>query len=373
MNLSEKITKALSRMTCAFRVPEFIFRRLQQLKAPFSVVYLVENANWSIKWDGVHTTKYLRTIGRKAVIDISSRFQAGKILHYGSSYVFETQFFKSTGRHNKHIVTFFHGRYGEDPLLDKRFDLLKANIANIDAVAYANTIMRARLIELGVPDNKLFHVPIGVDLDVFKPLSSEERQRRRKALGIPEGAFVIGSFQKDGQGWGEGFVPKLIKGPDIFVEAVAAVAKTRPVFCLLSGPARGYVKKGLEAADIPYLHEYYDNPDDVVGLYQLLDAYLVSSREEGGPKSILESLACGVPLVTTDVGMARDVLEGQNCGFICASEDVKALSESLLKLAQDACLSKEFSVNSQRRIQDYSWRRVAEACEAMYKAVEARS
>jgi glycosyltransferase involved in cell wall biosynthesis len=333
-------------------------------------VYIVENANWSIKWDGIHTVSHLKKMGRKACVDISSRFQSGKILHYGSSYVFETQFFKPTGRHNKHVVTFFHGRYGEDPQLDKRFDLLKTNIGNIDAVAYANTIMRGRFIELGVPAEKLFYVPIGVDLNIFKPLDKNLIAARRKTLGIDEDAFVIGSFQKDGEGWGEGLEPKLIKGPDIFVEAVKEVAKTRKVFVLLSGPARGFVKRGLDAAGIPYKHEYYDNPDDVLELYQILDAYLVSSREEGGPKAILESLACGVPLVTTDVGMARDVLEGYFCGFIRPCEDVRGLAEDLLKLASDPCVSEELRLNSQKRIQEFSWSKVAEACERIYSALD---
>ena len=370
MSLIEKITKAAARAACLKRIPEYVLRRGQKLRSPYSVVYLVENANWSIKWDGIHTVSHLKKLGRKACVDISSRFQAGKILHYGSSYVFETQFLKPTGRHNKHVVTFFHGRYGEDPLLDKRFDLLRAHVDKIDAVAYANTIMRGRFVELGVPAEKLFYVPIGVDLNIFKPLDQGTIQARRKALGIAEDDFVVGSFQKYGQGWGGGFEPKLIKGPDIFVEAIKEVAKHRKVFVLLSGPARGYVMRGLEAAGIPYRHKYYDNPDDVLELYQVLDAYLVSSREEGGPKAILEGLACGVPLVTTDVGMARDVLEGHACGFIRPSEDVKGLAEDLLKLAADPCVSGELRLNSQKRIQEYSWQKVAEACERIYAALD---
>ncbi|MCC6597452.1 MAG: glycosyltransferase [Alphaproteobacteria bacterium] len=232
--------------------------------------------------------------------------------------------------------------------------------------------MRERFLALGLPDEKLFYVPIGVDTGVFKPLEPSLRQARRQGLGIPEEAFVIGSFQKDGEGWDEGLEPKMIKGPDIFLQTLEALKIKRPIFCLLSGPARGYVKAGLERLGIAYIHEYYDDPDDVVGLYQLLDAYLVSSREEGGPKAILESLACGVPLVSTDVGMARDVMEGQNCGFVLPSEDVDGLALALAKIAQDPCLASEFSVNSLKRAEQYTWCKVAEACESLYRDIEAR-
>ena len=48
-----------------------------------------------------------------------------------------------------------------------------------------------------------------------------------------------------------------------------------------------------------------------------LDLYLVSSREEGGPKAIVESMASGVPLVTTNVGMANDfVIDQVNGGLV---------------------------------------------------------
>ena len=52
--------------------------------------------------------------------------------------------------------------------------------------------------------------------------SARARARRRaaarRALGLPESAFVVGSFQKDGVGWGDGLEPKLIKGPDVLLE-----------------------------------------------------------------------------------------------------------------------------------------------------------
>jgi len=55
---------------------------------------------------------------------------------------------------------------------------------------------------------------------------------------------------------------------------------------------------------------------------------LMTSREEGGPKSVLESLASGVPFIGTDVGMVSDVLSNGRNGWKCPSEDVDALFEA---------------------------------------------
>ena len=60
-------------------------------------------------------------------------------------------------------------------------------------------------------------------------------------------AMVIGSFQKDGSGWKEGLIPKMVKGPDIFLRAIEILNNSIPeLFVLLTGSARGYVRHGLE-------------------------------------------------------------------------------------------------------------------------------
>ena len=43
----------------------------------------------------------------------------------------------------------------------------------------------------------------------------------------------------------------------------------------------------------------------LISLYHALDIYLITSREEGGPMGLLESIACGTPVASTNVGMAK--------------------------------------------------------------------
>ena len=58
----------------------------------------------------------------------------------------------------------------------------------------------------------------------------------------------------------------------------------------------------------------------------MLDLYIVASRHEGGPKAILESMASGVPLVTTRVGQAMDLVKHGKNAFMVNVEDVDALA-----------------------------------------------
>jgi glycosyltransferase involved in cell wall biosynthesis len=111
------------------------------------------------------------------------------------------------------------------------------------------------------------------------------------------------------------------------VQALALVRGEVPeLHVLLSGPARGYVRNGLAVAGIPCVHRLLDRYRDVATLYHALDAYLVSSRQEGGPKAVLESMASGVPLVTTRVGQAMDLVRHGENAYMVEPEDVEGLA-----------------------------------------------
>jgi glycosyltransferase involved in cell wall biosynthesis len=145
----------------------------------------------------------------------------------------------------------------------------------------------------------------------------------------------VGSFQKDGVGWGDGLEPKLVKGPDLLLRAfVSARSRLPELHVLLSGPARGYVREGLERDGIPYVHQVLDRYEDVPALYHALDAYLVASRQEGGPKAILEAMASAVPLVTARVGQAMDIAHHGKNAYMVEPEDAEGLADWLVQIAQ---------------------------------------
>ena len=68
-------------------------------------------------------------------------------------------------------------------------------------------------------------------------------------------------------------------------------------------------------------------------LYSALDAYVVPSRQEGGPKSVLEAMASGVPIVSTRVGQATELIRDGENGRLVEVEDAEALAEALRTIA----------------------------------------
>ena len=222
---------------------------------------------------------------------------------------------------------YFHGRPGAGVAeFDQVYENLKRLHRRVSRIQVSHRNMFELVLETGIDASKVKLIPIGVDARHFMPPLPQARRRIRAALQIPAASFVVGSFQKDGIGWGNGEEPKLIKGPDIFVQTlVCAKPRIPELMVLLTGPARGYVKHGLAKAGIPFRHICLKRAQELAGMYHALDVCLVTSRQEGGPKAVLEAMASGVPLVTTRVGQAMDLVKNGENGFMADVEDVEGL------------------------------------------------
>ena len=301
--------------------------------------------NWVIKEiskqlaDNINKHNYA-----KATTSESYNFIFKKILHFNSVTIprkFNT---------NKTIMTWYHVVKN-----DPRLTQLEEISSRIDKLHTSANITKNTLINHGFPEDKIVVLPMGIDLKMFTQSTQKDKTRQREFLNIPQNKFVIGSFQKDGNGWEKGMEPKLIKGPDIFCDTVEQVAKNYPVHILLSGPARGYVKARLEQAKISFTHTLVANYSDMNLLYQACDAYLISSRNEGIPMALLETWATGTPLVSTRVGMVADVAINGHNALIADINDSDTLVASLIKLIEDETLKNQLISNSQITIQQFSW------------------
>ena len=103
---------------------------------------------------------------------------------------------------------------------------------------------------------------------------------------------------------------------------------------MLSGPARGFVRQKLEEFGIPYKHFLPKRVEVMANLYKVLDLYLISSREEGGPKGLIEALSSGCPVVTTPVGMANDLILDSSFYAVSENFDSVTLAEHALRISR---------------------------------------
>lgn len=152
--------------------------------------------------------------------------------------------------------------------------------------------------------------PFWVNDQFWLPTPEPRNLREIYGVGSKE-SFLVGSFQRDTEG-SDLKTPKYEKGPDLLCDMVESLHKTdERVQMVLAGWRRQYVIRRLETAGISY--RYIERPrlEVVRDLYRTLNLYVVAARYEGGPQSIVECAALAVPIVSTDVGLAPEILDPQ--------------------------------------------------------------
>ncbi len=290
------------------------------------VQFVIEPADWAIRWVGEHVRDEIERIA-PGIIETTQRPEriVERVVHFGSQYMWLTWGPHMSGT-NRYVTSFFHGKPEDGPEVARHIEAFLTSVPDLSRVVTAAGLVHRRLLSWGVPPEKIVRIPIGVDTTLFRFRTDEERSAARARFNIPDDAVVVGSFQKDGVGWGDGMEPKSIKGPDVFLAVMEKLKRSVPVMAFLTGPARGYVKQGLERLGIPMVHTYAAAHADLVDCYHALDLYFVTSREEGGPMGLMEAMSSGVPVISTAVGMAPDLIQPGETGELVESEDIDAFA-----------------------------------------------
>jgi glycosyltransferase involved in cell wall biosynthesis len=284
--------------------------------------------DWAIADDARQIGRLAARLGAKVGRESWVSAVRDQSVFYTSQFALLGQPFERNG--NRLGVAYLHGRPGTAgmPEFDTCYEAVRTRHGELERIQVPSTTMEEIVLDAGVPAEKVFRIPIGIDLEQFRLRDAADRSQTRAKLGLPEDAFVAGSFQKDGVGWDEGLEPKLIKGPDVLLAAVERLRQRVPdLWLLLTAPARGYVKAGLDRLEVPYRHVLLHGQGDVAKAYRALDVCLVTSRDEGGPKAVLEAMATGVPLVTTRVGQAADLVEHSRNGFLVEVGDANGVAD----------------------------------------------
>jgi len=335
--------------------------------APYSRLFVLgDDAAWALDDEAAYVTSIAQRAGYRLAPQawaVGARCQV--VFHTSHFAALDPRWTCSTHRLG---LSYFHGRPGTPghPEFDRAYEALRRDPARFERVHVTHREMEHLVLSAGVAAERIHRIPIGIELDAFPLVDPSRHAAARRSFGLPRDAFVVGSFVKDGTGFGDGLEPKSIKGPDVLVEALAGLAERVPeLVVLLTGPARGYVRQGLADRSVRFAHRLLESRDRLVVAYHALDACVVASRQEGGPKSILESMAAGIPLVTTRAGQAPDlVTDGEN-GLLVDVEDAVALTEALMRVHDDGALAGRLREAGRRVAEETSHQALAPRWEAL--------
>lgn len=253
-------------------------------------------------------------------------------------------------------------RHARDPALAP---LLRAALTGATRVFAVADALKRVAIELGIPAEKIEVVGNGVDTAKFHPLP---RAEARAALGLPDTAPVLISVG--------GLVER--KGYHRVIELLPRLLERHPglQYLIVGGPsAEGNNRAELEAqvaalgleAVVRFLGSM--PAAQLRGPLSAADVFVLSTRNEGWANVFLEAMACGLPVVTTDVGGNREVVGNDALGLVVPFGDPEALFAAI-----DRALSSEWNRDA---IIEYamhnSWdERVTRLCAAFHAIAQQR-
>ncbi len=170
-------------------------------------------------------------------------------------------------------------------------------------------------------EKKIYTIPFWTNNKIWFNIDQQEEIREKYNLNGK--GFLIGSFQRDTEGF-DMVSPKLSKGPDRLIEILKHLEKKKgDIHVVLSGKRRSYLTKQLDLIGIKYSYFEMTKFQNLNELYNCLDLYIVTSRVEGGPQAIMECGLAKVPIVSTNVGLASQILSEESIFEMEHFEDAK--------------------------------------------------
>lgn len=168
-----------------------------------------------------------------------------------------------------------------------------------------------KLVDAGINSRKIHFIPNGVDIDRFFPVTQNKKIELRQSLLLPDKFTFLftGAFSNR-------------KNPFLLVESFKPYYNKDGVQLILIGPDRDdgeqrrkinelIKSKGIKNVVVK------DHQNKIEKFYQAADVFVLPSAEEGLSNSMLEALACGLPVITTKISGSEDVInEAKNGIFV---------------------------------------------------------
>lgn len=286
------------------------------------------------------------------------------------------------------IVQMFHtlgalkntvARGSEETETAARIAIERTLVAHVDGIIAATTIDREHLVtQYAAPHERVWVIPPGVDLEHFQP---QARAAARAALGLPtNGSIVLGVGRMEP-----------LKGFDILLEATALLraqlaADEHSVRVLLVGggseaqPAHWNTEQRRLArlretlalgATVQFVgsRPHHELPQ----WYSAADVFVMPSFYESFGMAALEAMACRTPVIASDVGGLRVLLQAGRGGVLVPPRNAAALAATMHRLLGVALLREQKASEAYEHARTYNWQAIASAVQSVYREVMAQS
>jgi glycosyltransferase involved in cell wall biosynthesis len=207
---------------------------------------------------------------------------------------------------------------------------------------------------------KIEVIPNCLDLDLFKP---HDKMAARLKLGLPLNKTLIlfGAVEATSVSY---------KGYDLLIEALFKLPyhSNKPFHFVVFG------SKG-DSRSLPYGVTFLGALNceaDISSVYQACDVFVTPSKQDNFPSTVLESLACGVPVVGFDVGGIPEMVDHKKCGYIAKCFDADDFAKGVAWIFSSGEY-KNLSQNARTKaLENYSPQAISKRYIDLYKSINLR-
>ena len=220
-----------------------------------------------------------------------------------------------------------------------------------DGLVAVSSGLKQRLVELDIPGEPVRVLRNGVDLARFRPL---ERIAARQALGLARRTLLaVGNLVA-------------LKRHTLMVEALARL----PDFELVivgEGPERGAIEKVAREFDIASRVRLLGRvpQDRLPQIYSAADLLLLVSTHEGWPNVLLESMACGTPVIVSDMEGITEIVGAAEAGRVVANITPSRLADTI----RDFAAARQSREPTRRFAEQFDWQSTTEGQIALFHEV----
>lgn len=236
----------------------------------------------------------------------------------------------------------FHSYFGN--LKTTLFKTIERNLARKSSgIVAISEIQKKELTEVHkiCPADKVKVIQLGFDLLPFREKRQTQRDAMREKYGLNESDIAIGII---------GRIAAIKDHPfflDVIERILSKTTNSIRVFIVGDGPDRGVIEERVKE-----INEKFQNVIEMtswikdIGTFNAgMDIICLTSKNEGTPVSLIEAQAANIPVVSTDVGGVRDIVDVDRTGFVVPQGNLDLYVEKLTELCEDEEIRKKMSQN----------------------------
>jgi starch synthase len=217
-------------------------------------------------------------------------------------------------------------------------------------VAGADGEVQRVIKQYGVSQKNIWRIPNPIDLNIWQPVN---RCDARRALGLPPEIRIVIYH---------GRIDVYRKGLDVLLQAwqqirADPVGKGARLLIIGSGQDDAVFRERIERPEqsgIEWIDRFEQDRTAMRRYLSAADLYVLPSRTEGFPVAPLEAMACGLPVIGTDIPAMFNILEHGSAsgGLVVPREDPDALAKAIKQLLENPDLCRELGRNARRNVED---------------------